>query len=502
MKTLAKGKLRSYILAIAALLVLLAGLLLLLYLFSKPPTSVGAKRIEGYGYVMSIYGFEGDRLNRPAEVTTDQEGNIYVADTFKHRIVVFDSSGQFIRKFGEDGKGPTELKFPAAVAVAPDGRVYVLSSNQDKIIIYKNYKPWWVINVAKPLAVTIKNNRLYLATARGVMVGNLDGKLITSFGKRGSDAESVDMPNGIAVDDSGRIYVTDSLNYRIHAFSKEGKTLWTLGKPPKSKKEAIKSTERTYGLPTGMTIDQDGYLYFVDAFNGEIVIVNRDGKEVKKIGEWGHDDGQFYYPGGLTYLGSETFAIADKFNDRVQIIRIPSPAGSPAAAAAGYGIPVAVLFLIGLILWLLRRRKNIVVIEPEFLDWALDNNAITALHKSFGTLKVADEVYERYKDRPIDEEKKLGELIEIGTYTEKKVDQIADEHGIKDVVMAKELAICTARGAKSVLLSDDPELTDIAEELDLVAFDHDEIMEINPDLIKPEEPVTSLEPETDTTPVQ
>ncbi|MFZ3062179.1 MAG: 6-bladed beta-propeller, partial [Actinomycetota bacterium] len=168
-----RGRIRKYILATAVLLVILAGLIFLVYLLSRPPTNIGAKSAEGYRHLFSIYGFEGDRLYRPTEVAIDKNGNIYVADTFKHRIVVFDSTGKFIRMFGEKGEKPTQIQFPSAVAVAPDGRVYVLSATQNKIVVYRGSKPYWVINVEKPLAVTIKKNRLYITTARGIMIGDL-----------------------------------------------------------------------------------------------------------------------------------------------------------------------------------------------------------------------------------------------------------------------------------------------------------------------------------------
>jgi NHL repeat len=44
----------------------------------------------------------GGELNLPTGVATDAAGNVYVADTFNHRIQKFDSSGNFQRAFGKD----------------------------------------------------------------------------------------------------------------------------------------------------------------------------------------------------------------------------------------------------------------------------------------------------------------------------------------------------------------------------------------------------------------
>ena len=59
-------------------------------------------------------------------VATDARGNIYVLDAGNHRVVVFDSDGEFLRSMGSEGGGPGEMQFPFALSVAPDGMVSVL----------------------------------------------------------------------------------------------------------------------------------------------------------------------------------------------------------------------------------------------------------------------------------------------------------------------------------------------------------------------------------------
>ena len=45
------------------------------------------------------------------------------------------------------------------------------------------------------------------------------GKLVSSWGQFGSDASSMNLPTGIAVDAQGRIYVADSENHRVLRFA-------------------------------------------------------------------------------------------------------------------------------------------------------------------------------------------------------------------------------------------------------------------------------------------
>jgi hypothetical protein len=57
-----------------------------------------------------------------AVVGTDASGNLFVLDRSAKRIVVFDSTGGFVRAVGGPGGGPGEMEWPMALAVAPDGR--------------------------------------------------------------------------------------------------------------------------------------------------------------------------------------------------------------------------------------------------------------------------------------------------------------------------------------------------------------------------------------------
>ncbi len=356
---------RRYFAIIIFLLAILLVLLYLYYVLTKPPRISGKARQEvGLANTFSIYGFRADRLSRPSDVAVDDDGNIYIADTGKHRIVVFDRNGRFVSKFGVAGKGKGQLWFPAGIAVDKDGNIFVLSKSLDKIVIYgRNRQPKWEISIPRPEAVKVANNRLYITTDRGVMIGTLKGELISSFGKRGKAAGEVDLPTGIAVDKKGNIYVADSLNYRVQAFNPDGESIWVLGAPPPPEQE-IKYANRTFGLPAGMVLADDGLLYLVDAFTGEIVLIDNKGKEVAKVGDWGHDEGQFYYPSGIAYAGNERFVIADKFNDRVQVVQIPSPVVKPVERVTRFVfspyllIPLILLILLLIVWWWRNRAKR------------------------------------------------------------------------------------------------------------------------------------------------
>ncbi|CAN2045123.1 hypothetical protein GMMP13_1750001 [Candidatus Magnetomoraceae bacterium gMMP-13] len=61
------------------------------------------------------------------------DGKIYVADTFNHRIQIFNSNGSFYTKIGSEGTGDGEFKHPIRVAVGSDGKIYVADTSNHRI---------------------------------------------------------------------------------------------------------------------------------------------------------------------------------------------------------------------------------------------------------------------------------------------------------------------------------------------------------------------------------
>ncbi|MDQ5858089.1 MAG: PA14 domain-containing protein, partial [Acidobacteriota bacterium] len=74
-------------------------------------------------------------LGHPRGCALDASGNLYAADTERHRIAVFDAKGGLVRAWGREGRGPGAFVAAEDVAVA-DGRIYVLDSGLSRIQIF------------------------------------------------------------------------------------------------------------------------------------------------------------------------------------------------------------------------------------------------------------------------------------------------------------------------------------------------------------------------------
>ncbi len=85
------------------------------YSVTRPVKTRGRHKPDGYAHLYSIYyGAAGDRLYGPTEVATDKDGNMYVADTYKHRVLVYDRDGKYIGNSAKRGTGKYEFTFPDA----------------------------------------------------------------------------------------------------------------------------------------------------------------------------------------------------------------------------------------------------------------------------------------------------------------------------------------------------------------------------------------------------
>ena len=93
-------------------------------------STTGEKIISFAGYGRG----DGELDKQASDLAVDNEGNVWVADTLNHRVVKFDSDGNFLRNVGINrrGRGKGEFTKPATLAVLMDGTVLVKDASQFK----------------------------------------------------------------------------------------------------------------------------------------------------------------------------------------------------------------------------------------------------------------------------------------------------------------------------------------------------------------------------------
>jgi sugar lactone lactonase YvrE len=208
-------------------------------------------------------------------------GDIVVSDRLAKAIYVYNSEGSYIRTIQPDSLKATWE--PLGIAVAPDGTLYVADVREkggQQIVALDGDG-----NVSRTLAITAK------------------------------DADPLNYPNAMAVDDKGNLVVADSNNGRILLFDTDGKPSVVAGPGV---------AEGDVGMPRGVVFDESGQLLVVDTVN-HVVDIYRPADEggkaefVGKFGVEGVADGQFEYPNGITKDTRAKVYVADRVNNRVQV---------------------------------------------------------------------------------------------------------------------------------------------------------------------------------------
>jgi DNA-binding beta-propeller fold protein YncE len=227
-------------------------------------------------------GFWDDLMSFPA---VDNAGKVYVPDPGNNRIQIFDAStGGFLTTWITSG--PTQFNCPQAVAISPvNGDFYVADRCNDRILVFNSSQVYKMqlgsgvygssdTQFAAPTNVAVDSlGAVYVTDQDNVRVQKCTISLATyvcsafdgAAGVRDSRYDHLAWPHQVAVDRTGKVYVTDSSNSRVKVFDPSGALLtiiggdWNWGSGPGELME-----------PVGLAIDLVGNLFVGDTHNSRI----------------------------------------------------------------------------------------------------------------------------------------------------------------------------------------------------------------------------------------
>jgi len=133
---------------------------------------------------------------------------------------------------------------------------------------------------------------------------------VAQWGSFGTDAGQFQSPQGIALDSSGNIYVTDAGNNRIQKFNSSGGYLAQWG--------SFGTDAGQFQSPQGIALDSSGNIYVTDSLNHRIQKFNSSGGYLAQWGSFGTGDGQFQNPAGIAINSSNEVYVVDGENHRIQ----------------------------------------------------------------------------------------------------------------------------------------------------------------------------------------
>ena len=238
------------------------------------------QRVQRFGTVSGAFeltwGARGDDADNylgfdwPHDLTIDDAGNVWVADTRNSRVVRYDADGiPAGYALGTRGNGDGELNWPYALDAAGTDLVIADTLN-DRVERWQVDGPepvvvWSVDGFGAPRDLAVSGNSVWVADSNNKRVVELDlsdGSFLQDFG-----ASELHTIEGIAVEPNGDVWVSDSSDNRLVEYSSSGMFLQEMG--------SLGSGIGQFNRPTHLEFLEAGnlvYLFVADTWNGRIEV--------------------------------------------------------------------------------------------------------------------------------------------------------------------------------------------------------------------------------------
>jgi sugar lactone lactonase YvrE len=330
-------------------------------------------------------GFAGDGgpaaqalLNQPRDTAVAADGTIYVADTFNNRIRRIASDGTISTVAGTgspDYNGDdiaatsASLQWPHDVTVDEGGVVYIADSAHHRIRMVTtdgvittvagtgqpgstgDGGPATAARIQNPKSVVVHDGSLYFSSLEDKVrrvdltsgvITTVAGTDVAGYSGDGGPATSatLDSPQRIAVDSVGNLYVADTGNSVVRRIDAGTGVITTVagdGTPGSSGNGALATTAQI-DHPRGLALDGDQVLYIADSDSHCVRRVNLETGIIRRVagtmekgfsGDGGPArEAQLYQPRGLSVTPDGDLLIADTFNDRLRMV-VSAPSAPP-----------------------------------------------------------------------------------------------------------------------------------------------------------------------------
>jgi DNA-binding beta-propeller fold protein YncE len=258
-------------------------------------------------------------LNFPTAVAVDRAGHLYIADTLNHRVRRVDAATGVITtvaglgqpRYSGDGGLAVEagLNEPAALAVSDGGLLYIADQSNNRVR---------VVDLATGVIRTVAGT--------GTAAYNGDGVAATETSLAG--------PGGLALASDGTLFIADSFNGRIRAVDPvTGLIRTVLGDGGEYRYQGPdEPPSSSLSRPSGIALDEEGNLFLTDSDNHLVRQWDRATGRIERIAgvgvaHYGGDEStaleaSLSYPFGIVMARAGYLLMADTFNHRIREIAL------------------------------------------------------------------------------------------------------------------------------------------------------------------------------------
>jgi uncharacterized protein (TIGR03437 family) len=288
-----------------------------------------------------VSGFNGDQipaatatLYSPMGLFADVYGDVYIADTYNHRIREVAAAGR-ISTFagtGTGGEGPgdllaaqTELRGPRNICIGITGTIYIVDTSNHRV----------------------------LSILPGGYAATFAGNGTSGLGGDGGPARTAELnqPGACTVDAAGNVFIADTLNHRIAKVDTTGAITTVAGTGQAgTSADGVTAVAAALNSPAGVAVDGNGDIFIADTGNNLIRQVMPNGTIYTIAGNatagFSGDGGlalaaQIDAPAGMAMDGAGALYFADSGSSRVRRLSpqailppVTAPVSAPVSAVS------------------------------------------------------------------------------------------------------------------------------------------------------------------------
>jgi outer membrane protein assembly factor BamB len=304
---------------------------------SRP--SISAPAIADLAVTMSwSTDLRGKGFAPISQIAIDPKGRIWAPEANADTIAILDAGGKLVEEWGSSGNGPGQFDFTrdngdgyGTLAFAPDGSFFVLDVGNRRVQHFSATRTllgqWGGFGTGPGefsdpvgIAAATDGSVWVLDDVRRVVEHDAaDGTVLGSF----DPFATVPVNHGadsLAIDPQGNLYVTIADPRKVAVFDPTGTFLRFVG-------DGVFDD-----YPTDMAIDATGRLFVTQGGNEHahgVLVFGPDGALIGGFGPQGDGDGQLVFPAGIALDATGGLIVEDSLPESARLIRFMVPTPSP-----------------------------------------------------------------------------------------------------------------------------------------------------------------------------
>lgn len=269
----------------------------------------------------SITGAPGKPLQNPTAFFYDAyRERLLVANTGANAVDLFTAGGEFLFRIGETGG----LSVPIGASALSSGQIVILQEKSTVLKIYdeaaQQLDTFNLTAVDSSSKIRISRifadgkDNLYFLDAANRQVLVLDKSWQRKMRVGASGRGKLRQPFDLAVDNAGKLYLTDESDCPIRVFDPKGRFLFCL-------ERQLPAKDR-YWRPAGICADSKGRIWALDAGAAAIRVYDPNGNWLQSMDSADNDAYKFFFPVQITVDRYGKLYLLEKGKNAIEVFQI------------------------------------------------------------------------------------------------------------------------------------------------------------------------------------